>query len=351
MIEIGKKYVAIPPGETMKEQLQDRNMSQKEFALRMGMTEKHISRLINGEVHLTVETARKLELVFGVPAQFWCNLESTYREKILLIKEEKRMDIDIEITKKFPYQEMAKQGWVIETTRGNERARNLKKYFEVVHLAKLQDGLIPERITCQKLLTTEKNYYTLIAWAQKAKLEGRKIKTLPVDIKKIVQILPEIRALSILSPEEFCPKLQLALASCGIATVFLPAYGKTIMHGVTFYDGKKIILGLTVDKESADIFWLNLFCELAHIILGHLEKNNRFLIENKKEAEEYSENVLIPKKDFETYIDNGHLTRESIVEFAKKEGIEPSIVLSMLQKGGYVKKGSYKSLIKQYAIA
>ena len=36
-----KTYVATPPGETIREQLEDRSMSQKEFAARMEMSEKH----------------------------------------------------------------------------------------------------------------------------------------------------------------------------------------------------------------------------------------------------------------------------------------------------------------------
>ncbi len=46
----GPKTVAIPPGETIREQLHSRHMSQKEFAKRMDLSEKHISRLINGKL-------------------------------------------------------------------------------------------------------------------------------------------------------------------------------------------------------------------------------------------------------------------------------------------------------------
>ena len=59
-----RSYIATPPGATIKEQLNDRGMSQKEFAARMDMSEKHISKIINGEVQLTPETAVRLEMVF-----------------------------------------------------------------------------------------------------------------------------------------------------------------------------------------------------------------------------------------------------------------------------------------------
>ena len=75
--------IATPPGATIKEQLKDRGMSQKEFAARMDMSEKHISKLINGEVQLTPEVAVRLEMVLGVPAKFWNNLEAIYREKLI----------------------------------------------------------------------------------------------------------------------------------------------------------------------------------------------------------------------------------------------------------------------------
>ncbi len=83
-------YIATPPGATIKEQLVDRGMSQKEFAARMDMSEKHISKLINGEVILTPDVAMRLEMVLGLPAHFWNNLESIYREKLVKVQAKMR---------------------------------------------------------------------------------------------------------------------------------------------------------------------------------------------------------------------------------------------------------------------
>ena len=76
-----RSIIATPPGATIKEQLNDRGMSQKEFAVRIDMSEKHVSKLINGEVQLTPEVAVRLEIVLGVPARFWNNLEAIYSGK------------------------------------------------------------------------------------------------------------------------------------------------------------------------------------------------------------------------------------------------------------------------------
>ena len=79
-------FIAIPPGMTIKEVLEDRHMTQKELATRMDMSEKHISKLINGEVPLTQDVAMRLERVFGVEASFWNGLEAAYRESILKVE-------------------------------------------------------------------------------------------------------------------------------------------------------------------------------------------------------------------------------------------------------------------------
>jgi len=67
-------YIAIPPGETIKEQLSFRGMNQKEFAIRMGLTEKHITNLLKGRVQLTSNVAIRLESMLGAPAIFGENL-------------------------------------------------------------------------------------------------------------------------------------------------------------------------------------------------------------------------------------------------------------------------------------
>ena len=57
-------------------------MTQKEFALRLGITEQSVIRIIQGRQPITYETARKLELVTGITAAFWNNLEANYQSNI-----------------------------------------------------------------------------------------------------------------------------------------------------------------------------------------------------------------------------------------------------------------------------
>lgn len=350
-MEKSRSFIATPPGATIKEQIVDRGMSQKEFATRMGMSEKHISKLINGEVQLTVDMARRLELVLGVPLQFWCNLETIYREKLAKVAEENAMEADILLAKKFPYREMAQNGWVEETTKAEEKVINLRKFFEVVQLDMLQGSLIPAGIACRKLSETEKSYYALVAWAQKAKLESRRVKTQPIDIKLLKKSIPEIRKMTRMPAKEFCKKLSALLAECGIVIVFLPHIGGSFLHGATFYDGNKIVLGLTVRGKDADKFWFSLFHELAHIIYGHIGKADGTTDGDEKDADLFASETLIPEERFNAFAQSGNITENKIKQFADEEGIDAGIVLGRLQKYGYVQYGWYKNLKKQYIIA
>ena len=63
-----KNTIATPPGATIREQLEDRGMTQKNFALRMNLSEKHVSQLINGDVRLTPEFPEPFPSVLQFPA-------------------------------------------------------------------------------------------------------------------------------------------------------------------------------------------------------------------------------------------------------------------------------------------
>ena len=273
-----RTFIAIPPGATVKEQLLNRGMSQKEFALRMDMSEKHISKFLNGDVILTTDMASRLEMVLGLPARFWNNLESIYREKLQLIKEENEMDEDKELIENYPYSQMAKLGWVESSKNPLVKVKELRKFFEVVKLSLIDNNLLPKKYD-----TNNENYYSLITWAQKAKLEARIIKTKPINIDGIKDIIP-----SILNTEP--NSVAELLAEYGVALVVLPKFNNTKVHGATFLDNKKIVIALIDDDDN---FYSNMFHEIGHIFLGHINKDYIPNGNEERDAEAFSKSVLL----------------------------------------------------------
>ena len=345
-----RSYIATPPGATIKEQLDDRGMNQKEFASRMDMSEKHISRLINGEVQLTPDVAYRLEMVLGLPASFWSNLEAVYRDKIAKAEAENALDNDIALAKKIPYNEMSKNGWVPKTRNATERVVVLRKYFEVVQLTILSNTRLIPGIACRRQSISEKADFGLIAWAQKAKLDPRNIQTAPIDLKGLTKKLPTIRAMTTEDPSVFCSKLVDLLAGCGIAIIFLPHIGGSFLHGATFYDKNKIVIGLTVRGKDADKFWFSLFHEVGHILLGHLNQDDGTTDKDEAAADEFAKETLIPTVEFNRFASRGQFSENEILSFAKAVGIDPGIVVGRLQKEGYLDFGWHNDLKTKYVL-
>ena len=345
-----RSYIATPPGATIKEQLNSRGMSQKEFAVRMDMSEKHISKLINGDVQLTPDVAVRLEMVLGVPAKFWNNLEAIYREKIVKAEAENTMDADAELARQFPYSEMAKFGWVPETRDAKEKVVYLRKYFEVVELSLLGNDQIT-KIACRRLAITEKSDLALMAWAQEAKIKARDIETSPINIRGLIAAMPDIRKMTVLKPKEFCPKIKKYLADYGIALVFLPHLKGSFLQGATFPDGNKIVVGLTARGKDADKFWFSLFHELAHIVLGHVGQANGTSDEDEKAANDWSGNTLIAEDEFAAFKRDNDYSEQGVRRFAKDQGIAPGIVVGRMQREGMIKYSMLNNLKEHYVIA
>lgn len=344
-----RTYIATPPGATIKEQLEDRGMSQKEFAARMGMSEKHISQLINGDVQLTNDTALKLEMVLGLPARFWNGLEAIFREKLAKAQAENEMDEDKKLAKKVPYSEMAQNGWVKKTKDYAERVFELRSFFEVARLDCLRNPLVTS-IAFRKLGNGEKTDYALLAWEQKARLEARKMKVAPINLDKLEKIAPDFRAMTMQDIGQFADLLKDKLAECGIALVIIPHIGGSFLHGASFYDGKKIVVGVTVRGKDADRFWFSFYHEMGHVILGHISKPEGVSAGDELSADQYAQDTLIDAKQYAEFMNQGNFSELSIRNFATKAGVDAGIVLGRLQKDGVVKFNQYGNLKRKYEL-
>lgn len=61
-------------GETIKEQVENKDMSIDEFADRMEMSSEEAEQLLDGSMAITEDVAHRLADVLGPPAWFWQNL-------------------------------------------------------------------------------------------------------------------------------------------------------------------------------------------------------------------------------------------------------------------------------------
>ena len=78
----------VVPGETLGERLIELGMDQRELAMRLEISTKCVSQIINGKAPITHKIAIGLERVTGVPSHVWNNLEMNYRESLASIADQ-----------------------------------------------------------------------------------------------------------------------------------------------------------------------------------------------------------------------------------------------------------------------
>ena len=71
-------FVATHPGEMIKDELKERNMTQKQLAAELGIKASVLSETINGKRSVSLNVAVALEKVLGVPADVWMNMQTQY---------------------------------------------------------------------------------------------------------------------------------------------------------------------------------------------------------------------------------------------------------------------------------
>jgi len=343
----------IHPGETLKEVMEDRNMSQQELAYRTGVTPKHISTVLNGEKNITSSFAKKLEYAFNIDAEFWMNLQADYDNELLKFDELHNISTeDISIFKKLK-DEIAfiyKNNFIQKFDTLEEQILELRKYLNISKL-----NLIPSLVSSGAFRAqTSVNYdpYVLFAWQRICDSLSEKIETkeLPQadQITKLIDICPKIKELSLLPQEKFITKLQEYFSSCGIAFVIAPSFKGAPVQGYikTTQNGKTAIC-MTFRQKRADIFWFTLF----HINGDSKQKFIDFeSTENSRElkADLFAQNTLIEKEAYQDFVSKQIYSLNSIKEFSKQQNILPSILIGRMQKDAHLKWSDYPEQIVKY---
>jgi HTH-type transcriptional regulator / antitoxin HigA len=354
-----KPDYAIPPGETLKEWLEESGMSQVALALRMGRPKKTINEIIAGASAITPETSLQLENVTGISASFWNNAESSYRETLARIQEHEALTRELEWAKAFPYKELAKRSFVPDISIQEQKVKNLLRFFSVAGPKQWASNYVEElRGAAHGSTAFKSDIYDLSAWLRIGELEASKIDCQPYDEKKFKTSLAVIRKLTAQDVSEQSTRLPELCRESGVAFVLVPELPKTHVNGFTrWLSSSKALIQQSLRHKRDDHLWFTFFHEAAHILL-HGRKET-FLEYNglddakEQEANEWARNYLIPLRDWNSFISRyaGIFSETTIRSFASDLEISPSIVLGRLQKERYVPFSRFNSIFTQLEFA
>lgn len=330
--------IAIHPGETLLDEIEYLNVSQAELAIRTGLTEKHISKIVNGEAPITPDTAIKIEKAIGLNANGMLNLQAAYEETVVRLKVKENLREEIKLLPKFKetFSELVKIE-CLKPLRSVEKnfsdiVQSLQSFYGVSSLLFVQETNLSAAYRKYKAKNVNQN--TVAAWLRLGQLKAQKTDVSPYDEKKLKNSLQTIKTLSKEKPESYLPKLEKILADCGIVLVCAPYLKNTQTQGATKWEGSKAFIILKTTNQSEDKFWFNLFHELGHI-LKHGKSQTYIHLEDdrdskeEKEANEFAQKQLMPGFDI-SKISPNKIDKSYIKNLAQTYEISPSIVAGRL---------------------
>lgn len=354
------REMIIHPGETLKEILEERDMSQKELSLRTGFSGKHISTVLNGEKNISVSFAKKLEYALNIDAEFWMNLQNQYDKELIEFDElhsisEEEVSIFKSLKDIFEY--IVEKGFISDIKQKEQSILELRKFFNVSNLDSIPSIVSAGAFRAQ----TSVNYdpYVLFAWLKICESLSEKIETEDVpqeeQLEKLLSLCPKIKELSLLPQEIFITELQNYFSSCGIAFVIIPAFEGAPVQGFikTNQDGKTNI-GMTFRQKRADIFWFTLFHEIGHFING--DSKQKFIdfesMENLREtkADNFAQKMLLESSAYSQFVNARNFSLEKINSFAESQNVAPSIVIGRLQHDKVIGWHEYTDVIQKYEV-
>lgn len=329
--------VPVSPGETIREILEERAISQVDFATRLGRSEKFVSQLINGKASLTYETAIELERVLGVSATFWNRAEATYRGLLAHQARLAASEEQAEWVRSFPVKDMADNGLIARETTVAEQAEELLSFFGVSSIDAYRDYWSAEKRLAARMSTAyNAEVPAITAWLRAGEREAELIETAPYDEERFRRVLDELRHATRLLPPEWQPLVVSRCAAAGVAVVFVPDLPKTRCHAVSWWVGKsRAVIQLGLLYKTDDQVWFSLFHEAAHLLLDRSHSRISDLDGNSKTEQKMSEfagNLLIPAEEYRAFVSEGRLSKAKVVAFAERVGIASSIVVGRLQR-------------------
>ncbi len=347
----------IHPGETLTEVLEDMEMSQKELAVRTGMTEKHISTVVKGQKSISVAFAKKLEYALGIDASFWINLQANYDRELLEFEEvnnitEEELAILKPLRQIIEYFMARKQ--IDENANEAEQILCLRKILAVSNLTAIPKITYNAAYRAQVATNINVDAYILYAWQRICELLTRRISVSDeLDISLLKKSIPNIKKLMFEDINIVQEKLEDIFAKCGIAFKIVKHFkGAPVQGFIKKTEDEKLILCMTIRQNRADIFWFTLFHEIGHIINGDIHQKfidfNSIQSDSEAKADAFARDVLMNAEEYKEFVVNGDFSLYAIDDFAQKQGVKNYIVIGRLQSDKIIGWDQYSEKIVYY---
>lgn len=276
-------------------------MSQRDLADRTGLTVQTLNRIFKGEQPITYETSNRLELVTGIEAAFWNNLETQYRQQLAKIGQARQMRSHLAWLKTIPVKELMARQAISPETDKVAVLREVLRFYGVSSVEAWHTVWDEPAAAARRSPFLKSSPGPTSAWLRLGQLEARKIQCAPYDKKRFSENLRLIRDLTIRPPSAFVPEMRRLCAEAGVVLALVEEIKGAPWSGAAeWLTPTKAMILLNLRGKAEDKFWFSFFHEAGHIL--HDSKKERYIDDGKdyrdrpeeKRADDFAANILIP---------------------------------------------------------
>ena len=347
-----------PPGSTLRDLMDERTLTQRELARRLGRPVQAINEILAGKKEITEDTAIELERVLQVPAQFWLVRESHYREYLARRRNAESCKAHVPWLEQFPLKAL-QAGGILPSGRltasfKQELVEPLLRFFGVAspdgwaaHYDQMQAQFRRARPDQQT------DVASITAWLRMGELAAARLQMADYSAAALEAALPAMRALSLKPADQIRPQLTRLCADAGVALVFVTALPGTHVTGVARWVGGKPLIQLSLLGKWNDGFWFSFFHEVAHVLkhptravfLDDASSGTTVDSPEEREANRFATDVLVPRAR-QAELRALPVTQASVEAFARELRVHPGIVVGQLQHLGRVGYGHALTKLK-----
>jgi plasmid maintenance system antidote protein VapI len=347
-----------PPGDTITDILEERDLSREDFADSLGESLEFTLELLEGRTSITSALAQQLSEILGASESFWLNREAQFRRRVTDL--ERELDLDTLATKtwlgEIPVKDMMRFGWVPEAASPSERAVACLRFFGVPSVEAWRERCkeFVQRATFRTSRTFESDPGAVAAWIRQGELRSASIACGRWNPEAVRAALPELRSLTREKDlEAAVGQLKKTCAECGIAVAIVRGPAKCRASGAAriLARGRRLVI-LSFRHLSDDHVWFTFFHELGHLLL-HGEKGmfidgeDSVSTKEEEEANTFAATTLIPREHHAAMLRlpaNGR----TVMRFAREVGVSPGIVVGQLQHRGRIRQNQLNNLKRPF---
>ncbi len=344
----------VPPGEILEEALTERGMSQSELARRTNRPLKTINEIVRGKAAITPDTALQLELVLGIPARFWLNLERRHSEWQARQREQTRLEAEAAWARRFPLAAMVRKGAIPKSGSEAGYLRALLRFFAVTSPAAWERQWATMETAFRRSAAFRQSPEAVSVWLRWGEIEAYKTPRKPFNSDALENALSGIRELTNLDPIRFLPRLRAILSTAGVALALIPEFPGTHVSGAARWVGpERALVQLSLRHRTDDHFWFALIHEIRHLLRSggrhsYLDSDKPIPLPDELDADRFSRDWLVPPDAIASFLEDSDVGVDRIRRFATEIGVSPGIIVGRLQHDRIISPAQFNQLKRKF---